>query len=62
VACPTLPAMLEVMIRVAPEMKATLVRVAGERETSIASIAREALRDWAARQGKAERRQVEERR
>jgi predicted transcriptional regulator len=54
--------MLEVMIRVAPEMKATLVRVAGERETSIASIAREALRDWAARQGKAERRQVEERR
>jgi len=49
--------MQEMIIRVAPEMKAMIARVASERECSIADVAREALRYWAARQGKIERRQ-----
>lgn len=56
-ARPILPAMQEMMIRVAPEMKAMIARVASERECSIADVAREALRYWAARHGKKERRQ-----
>jgi len=47
------------MIRVAPEMKAMIARVASERECSIADVAREALRDWAARHRKTERAQRE---
>jgi predicted transcriptional regulator len=55
-------AMHELTIRIAPEMKAEIARVASERECSCADIAREASRDWAARQRKTERRQEVDRR
>jgi predicted HicB family RNase H-like nuclease len=49
--------MVEFTIRIGTETKAAITQAAIERECSLSDIAREVLRDWAARQRSPERRQ-----
>jgi predicted transcriptional regulator len=60
--------MVEFTVRLDPELRDTIRRIAAEEaaatheEVSLACIARRALRDYAARHRKVERRQAEDRR